>query len=172
MNDLFEVEVASYDWANLQCACGRTASHLPELFRTLRGVESFDEARAVGIQEHLASSETLYAPALPAVRICLAALASDMGSEAHNGFLYLLLGVTSGDGQSLDAFLSGRDLPEECRVAAREGIWLLYEQVFHAPKANASQAFCVLALIENNQDRVEAVRVVASGKLAPNLRPS
>lgn len=169
--ELVELEVARYDWDSLRCGCGGTAAHVAGELLALARAGAEDEARFEVLDGHIMTPEVLLEPALPVVSVALAALAGPASAPARLAFLETLLLIVSAEGQPAELALAGRDLPGECRAAARGGLWLLYGEVFSGRSVGASSyAYEALTIIEEDPDRLERAREAAGDRLSWDLR--
>ncbi|MEV6107516.1 hypothetical protein AB0M28_22840 [Streptomyces sp. NPDC051940] len=83
----------------------------------------------------------------------------------------LLSDLVAGEGQSFLAAGQGRDLPEECRDAARSGIWLICRQICTTSDPDTlNDAYELLTLIEKDKGRLERLRESLSDRLSWELR--
>lgn len=167
---LVDAEINRFDWAGMRCACGQDARHLPSRMRT--ALQS-GERRAVeeSINSHAMMSTYIHEPAVPVTSVLLAALADDIGPESRLGALVMVQFLVNPDGQSFDAANAGRDLIEECVEVAREGIWLLYQEIFSGRSiVAAAVAFEILTVIETAIKRIEGARDAAGTLLPERLR--
>jgi hypothetical protein len=156
----------------MRCGGTSTAGHLGPMLVHLAHAQSAAEANQYKIEEHVLSAVYLTAPSVPTASVALAALSEDISDAARHSFLELLLCLAAGEGQALDPALAGRDLVRECRGAIRNGLWILYGEVLHPRSVDtASNAFETLRLVEEDQDRLDRVREVASDRLRWDLWP-
>jgi hypothetical protein len=167
---LVDVEINRFDWAGMRCACGQDARHLPSRIRmALQSGER--DAVEESLDSHAMMSTYIHEPAVPATSVLLAALADDIGPESRLGALDMVHFFVAPDGQSFDAENAGRDLIEECVEVAREGIWLLYQEVFSGRDITAASiAFSILIVIETEIKRLEGVQDAAGTLLPERLR--
>ncbi|OPC78039.1 hypothetical protein B4N89_38140 [Embleya scabrispora] len=163
---LVEMETARYDWKAMSCGCGDTAEHLaPDLLR-LAGADPGREPRPVDFEEHVWSPVVLWEPAPAVTSVALAALADDVAPTAREWFLDLLQHMVAGEGTDLASARRGLDLPESCREAVEQGLWLLYREVLSNPSVGAAgAAFEILAVVEADRVRLRRVREIAAERL-------
>ena len=167
---LVDFEIARHDWASMSCGCGRSAAHVPEDFRRLIQAQSDGEANLNDLTDHV-TFVVHHEPSVPAVSIALAALAADTAPPARRCFLDLLLCLMGDDGTSFEAAAQGRDLPAECVAAAREGIWLLYRELFSTEDIDArAHSFEIISLIDEDQARVRHVHGLLRDRLPTHLQ--
>ncbi len=109
----------------------------------------------------------LFPPAVAVASVCLAALSGDIPAQARVEFLDLLLWLVSGDGTDFGSAAEGLDLPLLCQQRAREGLWLLYDEVASGRSVEAAgSAFEILSVVESDRERLHKVRDHA-GDLLP-----
>lgn len=169
--DVVEAEIAGQDWSSLRCGCGASARHLADDLLRLARAERTDDVECDVLGGHVMRPSVLLEPALPVVSVALAALADQTAPSVRFTFLEMLLLIVAGEGQAAELALQGRDLVEECRMAARSGIWLLYSEVFSGRSVgSASYAYEILTLIDEDEDRVSRFRVAAGERLSEDLR--
>lgn len=171
--EIVELEIARHNWSALQCGCKGSASHVAATLLRLARAETDEEASFEGIDGHVFAPSVLYELAVPVVSVALASLADDLSSVARNSFLELLLLLVSGEGQSPEAVRQGRDLPNECVATARNGIWLLYSEMFSGRSVDsAGYAYEALTLIEPDTTRLNRAQAAAGDRLPWDLRES
>lgn len=169
--EIVELEIARYDWDALRCGCGGSAAHVAAELLTLARAGTEDDARFEVLEGHAMTPEVLLEPALPVVSVALAALADQVSPPARFTFLEMLLLIVSAESQPSELALLGRDLPGECRAAARAGLWLLYAEVFSGGSVGSSSyAYEILTIVEEDPDRLERVRDAAGDRLSWDLR--
>lgn len=156
---LFELELSRHDWRQLRCGCGKSAEHVADRLKRVAAAETSEDAACDWLDGHIADSVVQYEPAVSVVAVALAALADDVSSAARSSFLNLLLALVAGESTDWEIANEGRDLPEECRSAARDGIWLLYSELSaFRSRGASSDAYEILSLVEPNQSRLDRVR--------------
>jgi hypothetical protein len=168
---LVDREIARFDWKSLQCGCGEPATHVADMLRSL--ADAVDE-RIIDldlVDGHIVAPSIVEAPALPAVSVCLAAIADELAPPARLKFLELLLYLVGDNGQPLALAQEGRDLASECRQAAMPGLWLLYSEVLRSGSpAAAGYAYEILSILdEESDDRLSTLRRQASTRLPADI---
>jgi hypothetical protein len=160
-------EIARFDWGSLRCGCGESADHVADILRRL--VDAVDDREL--LDGHIVAPSIVEEPALPAVSVCLAAIADDLPSSTRLRFLELLLYLVGDNGQPLVLVQEGRDLVSECRRAASAGLWLLYSVVLTSGSvAAAGYAYDILSILdEDNDDRLSDLRRHAAARLPPDI---
>lgn len=152
--ELAELEIGRFEWATMRCGCGKSAGHLAE---DLRGfITGFDPR---GLGDHvLPAGEVLVEPSLPTLGVLLAALTGDLPDSGREMVYHLLLGLVGDNAGPVEQF----------RAKAREGLWLFYAEVLTG--TSRANAFEILEIIEEDQDRVERLRAAAADRLPWDLR--
>ncbi len=169
--EIVETEVGRHAWGDLRCGCGRSAAHLEADLLRLATAEDKASSDIDSLQGHVFMPSVIFEPAVPVVSVALAALADDVSDDARVAFLYLLLILVGDEGQAVEAWAEGRNLPSECVAAAKGGIWTLYSEVFSGRSVDAaSYAYEVLDIIEDDRERLDSVRVAAAASLRWDLR--
>ncbi|MET9290667.1 hypothetical protein [Streptomyces sp. NPDC003077] len=166
--ELIEWEISRQDWAAMRCGCGDSAEHLaPDLLRLADDRAVGEEANGAGFEEHVWSPVLLWEPAPAVTTVALAALADPIPPEVRHRFLDLLQHMVAGEGTDAASARRGLDLPERCRALARQGLWLLYEEVASGRSVSAAgTAFEILSVVEPDRERLRGVRE-AAGELLP-----
>ncbi|MEV0879008.1 hypothetical protein AB0I85_14395 [Micromonospora echinofusca] len=168
---LVEFEIARWDWKTLRCGCGKNGLHLADELLALARAEREGDSGFDVSSGHVMLPSVLMEPSLPVVSVALAAVADQTSAVARHQFLEALLFILSADSQTWELENEGRDLLEECRIAALPGIWLLHREVYLGPAVGASSlAFECLTLLDDNVDRLERVRADPRAQLAPHVR--
>ncbi|MFB9547503.1 hypothetical protein [Micromonospora sagamiensis] len=169
--EIVELEIARRDWKSLRCGCGKRATHLAVDLRELALAEHEHDVRFNVSSGHVMLPSVLMEPALPVVSVALAALADNISVPARHQFLQTLSFILSAETQTFELAGQGRNLVDECRMAAQEGIWLLYREVFAGATVGASSiAFEILTSIDEDLDRLKHVQRASGAQLAPDVR--
>ena len=172
--EFLEAEIAWHDWSAVRCGCGQDAGHVAEdLLWLAHGGDGGPHLDTDRLDGHVFTPSVLCEPAVPALRVALAALADDeVPVPVRRVFSELVLLLAAGEGQTYEAAQDGRDLETECFRAAQEGIWLLCAVVLSAQGdvATASNAYEALTLLDDDEDRLARVRSAGAKNLRPDLR--
>jgi hypothetical protein len=154
VTNVFDAELARYDWPALACGCGRNAAHIPSAFRAIL---TFDEAAGgPSLTDHIEVEGSLFQAAVPAVSVILAALASPITAYARDQFIDSLWYVAHGEPDPTEAAQGRADLVEACRERMREGIWIIYREAFS--KRRAETAMDILEMVDDDRQRFEEYR--------------
>ncbi|MCC9309382.1 hypothetical protein LN042_20240 [Kitasatospora sp. RB6PN24] len=169
---LVELEIGTRQWSELRCGCGQSGAHLADELLRLARREDEDPHGALGLAGHAFSDVVLFEPAPAVVGVALAALADRPSAVSRARFLDLLLSLVAGEGTAEEVAREGRDLEEESIAACRNGLWLLYAEVFAGESADlATRAFEVLTVIEDDRGRLERACDVAGDAIAWYAKP-
>ncbi|MFI8233650.1 hypothetical protein ACIGDI_32970 [Streptomyces sp. NPDC085900] len=147
---LIDVEIDRYDWSAFTCGCTKTAAHLADDLLRLASAQSSEEARALHIENHALIQSIPQEPAVHVASVLMAALAGDLSPGARFVCLDLLGGLVFSDDD---------DSSEKCRQIARQGLWVLYRDLWSgASPGIAACAYYVLRAIEDDEARLRAYR--------------
>ncbi|MFF3068862.1 hypothetical protein [Kitasatospora sp. NPDC057936] len=169
--ELVDIEIGRHDWDALHCGCGAPAGHLAGALARLARARSDEEARLDGIDGHAWIPSVVMEPSVPVVSVALAAITDDVSPAARRAFLEIVLNLVGDEGQWEGATAQGRSLPEECRQAARAGLWTLYAEVLSGRSLDsAAYAFEILDLIEEDEERLHRMQEAAGDRLPSDVR--
>ena len=147
---LIDVEIGRYDWSAFECGCTRTAAHLADDLRRLVEAQSEEEARALHIENHALIQSIPQPPAEAVASVLMAALAGELPPGARFVCLDLLGGLVFNDGEYSE---------ERCQEIARQGLWLLYRDVWSGDSPGiVANAYYVLRAIETEEQRLRTYR--------------
>ncbi|MEH0576788.1 MULTISPECIES: hypothetical protein [Streptomyces] len=117
--------------------------------RRLVEAQSVEEARALHIENH-ALIQSIPQEPVPVASVLMAALAGDLTPGVRFVCLDLLCGLVFNDGD---------DSSKACQEIARQGLWLLYRDLWSgALPGIVGCAYYVLRVIEDDGDRLSAYR--------------
>lgn len=153
MTSVFDVELARHEWAALACGCGRTAAHIPATFKAIMAFEG--ETGGPSLTDHIEFETNLFEAAVPAVSVMLAALSGPIPAYAREEFLDSLWYLSTGESDSSEDERGRTRLAEACRERMREGIWILYREVF---SKHGGTALEILEMIDGDRQRFEDYR--------------
>jgi hypothetical protein len=156
---LAELELERWDWSALRQASGN-AGHVPEAIRALLNSTTADELDEPywQLENHIVVQGRLYEAALPAVSVLIAALTChDRPGWVRIGLLDLLFQLVNGTSHESEIAQGRPDLATTCKQAARQGLWVLYRELFEGEQEAAKD---VLLEIEEDRDRLAAVLAV------------
>ena len=139
---IVRAELERHDWAALRCGCGRSGTHLPAMLGRYAAAETYAEVSDHALDGHVVDDWNLFEVAVPAVGVILATLAGDVERAVREYLTTVLWHIVCSDSP----------LAEECRVLAREGIWLLAR---YAVEHGDHAALDVLEVIDPDRGRYE-----------------
>ncbi|WP_377266759.1 hypothetical protein [Peterkaempfera sp. SMS 1(5)a] len=152
---LFDAELARYDWSALDCACDKTAVHLPDDLRHLVRARSRKEAEEPRLDCHVLIQSFPQEPAVPVTSVLMAALTEEMSPGATIACLDLLAGLVWSDDEDSEA---------ACQEIARQGLWSLYHQLWTGTSPDIlGYAYYILRVIETDQSRLSTY--IESGQI-------
>jgi hypothetical protein len=157
---LVTLELDRYDWANLR-EIGGSAEAVPDAIRGLLSAgapEEFDRFYW-RLENRVVAQRGLYEAALPVVSVLLAALADGVPSLVKVFVLSLLLEIVAGAPVPEEVAAGNAGLGDACRDAAREGLWLIYRELWVAKRGSGIEdtAVHILREIELDKDRLRSV---------------
>lgn len=153
MTSLFEAELARHDWAALACGCGRTAAHIPATFKAIMTYEG--QTGGPSLTDHIEVEANLFAAAVPAVSVILAALSGPISAYAREEFLDSLWYISTGKSDPSQDEQGTTSLAAACRERMREGIWTLYQAAF---SKHAKTAMDILEMVDDDRRRFKEYR--------------
>jgi hypothetical protein len=154
MTSVFEAELARHDWAAFACGCGRTAAHIPATFKAILDYEG--QTGGPSLTDHVEVETNLFAAAVPAVSVMLAALSGPISAYAREEFLNSLWYISTGEPDPSEDQQGATLLAETCRERMREGIWTLYQVAFS--KRHAETALEILEIVDGDRRRFKEYR--------------
>lgn len=147
---LVDVEIGRYDWSAFECGCMKSAAHLADDLQRLAEAQSVEGARALHIENHALIQSIPQPPAEAVASVLMAALAGALSPGARFVCLDLLGALVFNDGEYSE---------ERCQEIARQGLWLLYRDVWAgASPGIVANADYVLRAIETDEERLHAYR--------------
>ncbi|WP_329318128.1 hypothetical protein [Streptomyces sp. NBC_01262] len=157
------LELERHDWSGFRCGCGRSAAHIPEVFRKLLDAKSPEDAVGYRFDGHLEIQSMLFEAAVPAVPVILASLMEELALFARSHLLVTLLFLVSGESHSSELAAGREGLSGECYEKAREGLWVIYRE---AVSGDTENALDILEIIEEDESRFTAFRAALQERLA------
>ncbi|WP_377271598.1 hypothetical protein [Peterkaempfera sp. SMS 1(5)a] len=152
---LARAEIERCDWDSIECGCGRSARHLAELLESL--IEGSAGAGAIrALDDHVFIQSNLMAPAPAVCSVAMAMLADGVSVNRIDDVLWLILWLAAGeeDGDSIEASRYW-----QCVERIRDGLWLIYRELFDARSAAAiGYANDILEIIEWDPMRLQSYR--------------
>lgn len=95
------------------------------VFGRLFGAEDVSELHGYSLDGHLKSSTNLFGVAVPAVGVLLAGLAGPVSGFARKQAIATLWYLVVGESHHSEVELGRTRLGDECRLRAREGVWVI-----------------------------------------------
>lgn len=168
--NLIDVEIERYDWSAMLCGCGASAAHVATDLRALVEGEGDLDRLWMSLGDHLLPrGHILVEPAVAALSVSLAAVASGVDDPARTRLLDLVLRFV-GDNLQVAGF-DHRSLLDECQAAANRAMWLFYAEIFFGASESAvSTAFEIVDVLEDDRVRFESVREAVRDRLRWDLR--
>ncbi len=128
LNLLVEMELTRHDWSRILQADG-PAIDIPGALRDLVNSKSPDESKTAywKLENHIVVQSQLFEAAryiVPA--LCAGLVQTDRPKWVRIQLLELLFQVVSGESAPEERTRGNCDLGDQCRTAAREGLWVLY----------------------------------------------
>ena len=150
---LVEAEISRHPWSSLREANGFAAG-IPSALRELLSAQTPAEVEEAywRVENHVVVQGQLFEAAVATTQVLTAALV-DEGRPGHVriGILELLFQMVSGEAHESATARGAADLGEQCRSAAREGLWILYRELIAGEAAAARE---VLDVIERERARL------------------
>lgn len=153
---LVEVELARQNWAALRDIAG-TAEGIPSALRQLVSAKSAADVQTAywGLENRVVVQGQLFESSVAVTHVLMAALVSpERPSFVRIGILELLLQIVMGEAAESEKARGLPNLGEECRRAARTGLWLLYREMLEGQMEGARE---VIAFLEQEPERLRAV---------------
>lgn len=147
---LVRAEIARHDWSRLRCGCQESGEHLPELLERLLSAEDLADLRGSSLEGHLELNTNLFEIAVPAVGVLLAGLAGPLSIPAREQALATLWYLVGGESHRSEAERGRTRLGDECRLKAREGLWVILHHALNGRDETASE---ILGLIDLDEER-------------------
>ncbi|MGW4804854.1 hypothetical protein [Kitasatospora sp. NPDC004272] len=123
---------------------------MPDIFRAILEAERAQDAVGVLLAGHLEVEGNLFEASVPAVGVILAALGGELSAYARSQLLETLYALTHGESHHSEVPRGRSRLGDECRLRAREGIWLVAAAGFGADRELAAD---ILAAVDLDEDR-------------------
>ncbi|MEV7526390.1 hypothetical protein [Streptomyces sp. NPDC091371] len=156
------IELERHDWASLRCGCGNSAAHIPSSFTALLEARTLEETIGYTLDGHLEREAMLFQVAPYATPVILAALAEDLPPFTRSHLLNILWYLVTGESDETEVEAGLPNLEMECRSAAGEGIWLIYNE---AASGDSETALDILEFVDSDSVRFEHFRSTVSGRL-------
>ncbi|WP_143081868.1 hypothetical protein [Streptomyces qinglanensis] len=160
--NMLQVEILRFNWSALPCGCHRTADHIPRDFLVSLSEEvPSDDAGATWADNHAYIQSNLMAPAVATASMVMSALAVGVPVHHRCNLLEVLQSLACGEQDAVAA---------QCLDVIRGGKWLLYEEITSGRSMDAAvYSHEIIALMEEEAERLQYVRTAAQGKLPSYL---
>ncbi|WP_299542243.1 hypothetical protein [uncultured Streptomyces sp.] len=160
--NLAEIEIDRIRWEDFRTLDGR-ANEVPRALRRLFAAGGEDEVMGAywELENVVVVQGKLHSAALPTVSVLLAGLLDEMSADARDAVVELLLQIVTGESDKDEVALGNADLGDQCRAAARNGLWLVYREL---GTRRREMAEAVLEHIENDKPRLAAYLAGLRGK--------
>lgn len=146
------IQAERIDWASLRCGCGNTGAHIPETFARLLVAGTPHEMADASLEGHVYVQSLLFEVAVPVTSMIVAALSEGTSEAVHNRLLDELISCVGGESHWSEVEAGAPDIEVDCQVAAREGIWTLYQEY---ATGRASMARMILDAVDTDRERFE-----------------
>ncbi|MFI2765538.1 hypothetical protein ACH5A3_43185 [Streptomyces echinatus] len=163
------IQAQRVDWASLRCGCGNTGAHIPETFASLLVASTPQELADASLEGHVYIQSLLFEVAVPVTSMIVAALGEETSEAVHIRLLDELISCVGGESHRSEVEAGAPELETDCQIAAREGIWTLYQEY---ATGRASMARMILDAVDTDRDRfayfdsklIDRVRKRAKGR--------
>ncbi|MFE2580252.1 hypothetical protein [Streptomyces sp. NPDC059378] len=144
------IQAERIDWASLRCGCGKTGAHIPETFANLLEARTPREFAESSLEGHAYIQSLLFEVAAPVTSLIMAALSEDLSDTLRVKLLAYLISCVGGESHWTEVNAGAPEIEVDCQIAAREGIWQLYQEY---ATGRADMARIALELVDNDPDR-------------------
>ncbi|MFD8301559.1 hypothetical protein ACFV29_04245 [Streptomyces sp. NPDC059690] len=146
------IQAERVDWASLRCGCGKTGAHIPETFANLLAADTPQEMADASLEGHVYTQSLLFEVAVPVTTMIVAALGEETSEAVHVRLLDELISCVGGESHWTEVEAGAPELEVDCQIAAREGVWILYQEY---ATGRASMARMILDAVDTDRDRFE-----------------
>ncbi|QNE77748.1 hypothetical protein F0344_26945 [Streptomyces finlayi] len=160
--NLAEIEIGRIRWEDFR-TLGDRSNAVPGALRRLFAAAGEDEVMGVywELENVVVVQSQLHSAALPTVSVLLAALLDEMSADARDAVVELLLQIVMGESAKDEIALGNTNLGDQCRAAARNGLWLVYRELGTRRRETAE---AILEHIEDDKPRLAAYLAGVRGK--------
>ncbi|MBK3572965.1 hypothetical protein JHN63_03825 [Streptomyces sp. MBT65] len=144
------IQAERVDWSSLRCGCSKTGAHIPETFARLLEAGTPSEIAEATLEGHINIQSLLFEVAVPVTSMIIAALQEDLSEPVRLELLEHLLACVAGESHWTEAEAGAPEIDIDCQIAAREGIWTLYQEY---ATGHAMLARYILEGVDNDQER-------------------
>ncbi|MGW1563260.1 hypothetical protein ACWCQ1_43265 [Streptomyces sp. NPDC002144] len=110
------------------------------------------ELADASLEGHVYVQSLLFEVALPVTSVIVAALSEETSETVHARLLDELISCVSGESHGTEGEAGASELEIDCQIAAREGIWTLYQEY---ATGRASMARMILDAVDTDRERFE-----------------
>ncbi|CAM5619637.1 hypothetical protein [Streptomyces canus] len=146
------IQAERVNWASLRCGCGKTGAHIPETFASLLEATTPREIAEATLEGHVYIQSLLFEVAIPVTSLVVAALHEEVSDEVRVELLDNLAACVGGESHWTEIEAGSPELEIDCQIAAREGIWTLYQEY---ATGRASTARMLLDAVDADRERFE-----------------
>ncbi|MEU2738218.1 hypothetical protein ABZ656_23325 [Streptomyces sp. NPDC007095] len=144
------IQAERVDWASLRCGCGMTGAHIPETFAALIDATTPQGLAAASLEGHVHVQSLLFEVAVPVSSLIVAALNEPLWEDVRVRLLDDLGACVGGESHWTEVEAGAPEIEIDCQIAAREGLWTLYQEY---ATGRALLARLVLDVVDNDRDR-------------------
>lgn len=156
------IQAERVDWSSLSCGCGQTGAHIPEKFATLLTATSSNEFIEASLEGHVYVQSLLFEVAVPVTSMIVAALHERTSDEVRLRLLDELGFCVGGESHWTEIEAGSPEIEIDCQIAAREGIWALYQEY---ASGHAMMARMILDAVDTDRERFAYFDEKLSGRL-------
>jgi hypothetical protein len=152
MKTLAEIEIARIEWSSLRELTG-TAEKIPAALLDLLSAPTESAANAAywRLENHVVVQGQLFQAAEAVVSVLLAGLSQSRAQHIRSSVLELLFQILAGHPDESE-MASNDGLGEACKAKAREGLWILYQEMAVGEREAAKEC---IELIETDKKRLQ-----------------
>lgn len=144
------IQAERVDWASLRCGCGKTGAHVPEAFASLLEATTPREIAEATLEGHVYIQSLLFEVAVPVTSMIMAALSEKTSAAVRVQLLDDLGACVGGESHWTEVEAGAPEIAIDCQIAAREGIWTLYQEY---ATGRAMMARLILEAVDNEPER-------------------
>lgn len=150
---LVDIELSRVDWSRLRDVAG-FADYVPSVIKALLNAESIEEAEELywRIDNHVVVQGQLFEAAEYLVPVLMSSLL-EINQDFIKYYVFdLLIQIVAGFPDRSEMALGNSEIRERCRAKAREGLWLLYNDLLFGKSEAAAE---IIEIIETDASRLE-----------------
>jgi len=137
-----------------------SSAYVPDAIIGLLNSKDADEVEHFywQLENHVVVQGHTFEAAEHLVPVLVAVLHEDLTQSVRSAVLELLFQIVAYGPSQYEVDLGNVDLTNRCRIAAREGLWRLYQMYLSGSDGGSEAVYIILEKIETDQDRLEAFR--------------